>query len=234
MNNQYAESNLKRDGELIGCWQNGQEVLQINEDGTLNYRGQTYLYSAQNNVLTLIPLSNASQTPYQQTGNILKLLVNGQEVTFARQTKSDRSRMGTERTDDRTLGNFALRSGNSNPITSAIAGVWVGEETSLDPSYYMSYTRYLMLYPDGSVGFDKAEGGASYNKLSECFSYFSVSPAQNRNIWGRWETDGINILIYWRNNTVWQGQVDLNSGRMMMFGVGAIDAGSNVMFERKM
>lgn len=234
MKKQQIESNLKRDGELIGCWQNGQEVLQINEDGTLNYGGQTYLYSTQNNILTLIPLSNASQTPYQQTGNTLRLLINGKEIIFVRKQESDRNRMGTERTYDRGLEDSGLISGNPNSITNAIAGVWVVEETSLDPCYYMSYTRYLMLYPDGSVGFDKAEGGASYNKLSECFSYFSTTPTQNRNIFGCWETDGINILIYWKNNTVWQGQVDLNSGRMVMFGVGAIDAGSNVMFERKM
>jgi hypothetical protein len=224
MRQQNRQTNVQNDDGLVGYWQSSQGLLQINEDGTLHYAGQTYLYMTQNNILIIVAIANSYPSPYpysipyQRSGDTLKLIINGEELKFVRQSQTNQNRTGL----------------NCNPITSAIAGVWVGEESCLDPSYYMSHTRYLILYPDGSFGFDKTEGGASYSKVSECFSYFSASPTQNRNIFGRWETDGINILIYWRNNTVWQGQVDLNSGRMVMFGVGVINEGSNVLFERKM
>ncbi|WP_413167963.1 hypothetical protein ACL6C3_14745 [Capilliphycus salinus ALCB114379] len=227
MRQQNCQTNLQSDDGLVGYWQSSQGSLQINEDGTLHYAGQTYLYMTQNNILIIVPSANTypSSYPYsilyQRSGDTLRLMINGQELTFVRQSQTNQNR--TEL--------------NYNPITNAIAGVWVGEESCLDPSYYMRYTRYLILYPDSSVGFDKTEGGGSWTKVREClqrFSYFSSHPMQNQDIWGEWQADGINILIYWRNNPVWQGQVDLNSGRMVMFGVGVIEEGTNVLFERKM
>lgn len=224
MRQQNRQTNLQSDDGLVGYWQSSQASLQINEDGTLHYAGQTYLYMTQNNILIIVPIANTYPSPYpysilyQRSGDTLRLIINGQELTFVRQSQSNQNRTGL----------------NYNSITSAIAGVWVGEESCPDPFYYMSHTLYLILYPDGSVGFDKTEGGASWNKVSESFSYFSSGLTQNRNISGRWETNGTNIIIYWRNNSVWQGQVDLTSGRMVMFGVGMVNEGSNVIFERKM
>ena len=114
--------------------------------------------------------------------------------------------------------------------------MWVGEESSLDPQFYMSFTRYLTLYPDGSVGFDKTEGGASSVQVSECrehFSYFSSGRTGNQQVWGQWMTDGSNIQVHWKNNSIWQGQFDSASGKIIVFGVGVIEEGSNVSFERQ-
>ncbi|MFB2935746.1 hypothetical protein ACE1B6_10885 [Aerosakkonemataceae cyanobacterium BLCC-F154] len=229
---QHIYRNLQSNDGLVGYWQSAVDSLQINQDGTLIYARQIYRYTAQNNVLTIMLLTNVFLIPYQQQGDTLILLINGQQITYTRRSHPNQNGTNSDRTDSQGLEDSEDR--NSNPIIKAIAGVWVGEEYCPDPFYYMSHTLYLILYPDGSVGFDKTERGASWNKVSESFSYFSSGFTQNRNISGRWETDGINILIYWINSRVWQGQVDLNSGRMVMFGVGMINEGSNVMFERKM
>ena len=220
--------------ELTGNWQGQQGLVQITPDRTLIFGGQTYMYVAQNNVLTIVPLAGAFQIPYQLTGDTLTLNVNGQVNAFTREpttghTNSPTSVKGSD-------SDSARAAAASNPAMNAFAGVWVGEESSLDPQYYMSFTRYLTLYPDGSVGFDKTEGGASSVQVSECrehFSYFSSGRTGNQQVWGQWMTDGSNIQVHWKNNSIWQGQFDSASGKIIMFGVGVIEEGSNVSFERQ-
>lgn len=220
--------------ELAGNWQGPEGLVQITPDRTLIFGGQTYMYVAQNNVLTIVPLAGAFQIPYQLTGDTLILNVNGQVNTLTReptagQTNSSTSVKGSD-------SDSAPAAAAANPAMNAFAGVWVGEESSLDPQFYMSFTRYLILYPDGTVGFDKAEGGASRVQVSEYrerFSSFSSGRTGNLQVWGQWMTDGSNIQVHWKNNTVWQGQFDPASGKIIMFGVGVIEEGSNVSFERQ-
>ena len=227
--------------DLTGYWQGSEGPVQINDDKTLSYGGQTYLYATQNNILTIAPLVNASQIPYQQTGDTLTLNVNGQVVALTRQPAGNQTSSSNPPNNpiegvtspDSESGSTAT---NPNPTMKALAGVWVGEEASLDPQYYMRFTRYLILYPDGSVGFDKTEGGASSTQISEYqarFTYFSSGRTGNQNVWGQWVTDGSNVQVHWKNNTAWQGQFDPASGKMLMFGVGVIEEGSNVVFERQ-
>lgn len=234
-------------GRLVGYWQGGGESVQFNEDGTLEYAGQKFFYVAGQDVLTVVPLANMIQMPYRQEGDTLIIEINGQQQVFKRQSQSQQSSNAAQVVEDllkNLLGpNFKMPNlqasspaQSSGPGTSALAGVWVGQESSLDPSFYMSYTQYLTLYPDGSVGYDKSEGGASRTQVSaalERFTYFSSGRAGNKDIWGQWQSDGSSIIIHWRDNSTWRGQVELASGRMMMFGIGVIEQGSNVIFQRQ-
>jgi hypothetical protein len=219
--------------ELTGNWQGRGGLVQINADRSITIGGQTYMYVAQNNVLTIAPLVDAFQISYQLTGDTLTLSINGQVNVLTREPTSDQTSSPTSVTRSES---DSARARPPDPTMNAFAGVWVGEEASLDPQYYMRFTRYLMLYPDGSVGLDKTEGGASSTQISEYqqrFSYFSSGRTGNQKVQGQWATDGSNIQVQWKNNNVWQGQFDPASGKMVMFGVGVIEEGSNVTFKRQ-
>lgn len=120
-----------------------------------------------------------------------------------------------------------------------VAGVWVGEESSLDPQFYMSFTQYVTLYADGTVGYQKAEGGASRVQVTEAlerFSSFQMGPTGGAGgDFGRWETDGVNVTVYWNrwNNLVSSGSVDLGSGALTLSGMGALDEGAALTFKRE-
>lgn len=234
-------------GGLVGYWQGSGESVQFNADGTLEYAGQNFLYLVGKDVLTLVPLDNVIQLPYTQKGDFLVVMLNGQPKAFMRQADGQQN-LAVSQALGELVENVMARNAkmpnsqagstatSSGAGTNALAGVWVGQESSLDPSFYMSYTQYLILYPDGSVGYDKSEGGATRNQVSaaiERFTYFSSGRTGNRDVAGQWQSDGNSIAIRWRDNTTWQGQVDLTSGRMMMFGVGVIEGGSNVLFQRQ-
>jgi hypothetical protein len=108
--------------------------------------------------------------------------------------------------------------------------------TGGNPSNYMSYTQYVVLYPDGSVGYDKAGGGATRTAVSEYierFSSFSNGRQGAGGNFGRWETDGVNITIQWNhwNNLVSRGQV--NGGAMSLSGMGVLEEGATVEFKRQ-
>ena len=71
--------------ELTGNWQGQEGLVQITPYRTLIFGGQTYMYVAQNNVLTIVPLAGALQISYQLLGDTLTLNVNGQVNTFTRE-----------------------------------------------------------------------------------------------------------------------------------------------------
>lgn len=112
-----------------------------------------------------------------------------------------------------------------------LAGTWVGDESSLSGGIYMRYTQYLSLHPDGTVGWDKSEGGAALTP--ERFSSFRNSRTGNQGTWGQWSTDGRDVLIHWKDSRTWRGQVAHDARRITFFGVGSIEQGSDVIFERK-
>ena len=81
-----------------------------------------------------------------------------------------------------------------------LAGVWVAEEASLDPSYYMSFTQYVTLWPDGGVSYSKSEGGASRVRIDENnvrFRSWREGQKPNVRIVGRWTSDGSSIRVSW-------------------------------------
>ena len=120
---------------------------------------------------------------------------------------------------------------------TALAGVWVCEESSLDPQYYMSYTQYVTLFPDGTVGYAKAEGGATRTQVTESLERFRSwqSGLQGSGDFGRWQSDGGSITIQWNrwNNLVSSGQADAASGTMSLSGMGVLQEGATMTFKRQ-
>src|SRR5204862_7082318 len=62
-------------------------------------------------------------------------------------------------------GPATLQREGSQPAAAAadsagVAGAWYSTELSVDPSIVMIYTQYITLFPDGSVAYQKTEGGA--------------------------------------------------------------------------
>jgi hypothetical protein len=115
-----------------------------------------------------------------------------------------------------------------------LTGVWVGEESSLDPSFYMRYTQVITLYPDGSVGWAKSEGAASRTRIDESWVRFrSWRTGQTApDVYGSWQSDGQRISIQWRrrqNPSV--GPVQ--GGRMRLSGMGVLSEGADVVFEKQ-
>ncbi len=119
---------------------------------------------------------------------------------------------------------------------AGLAGVWVGEEASLDPSFYMSYTQYVTLWPDGSVSYSKSEGGASRTRIDESFVRFrswregQSPPARTV---GRWTSDGASVSVQWSiwNNLHSRGRV-LSPGQITLSGMGALEEGATLTFKR--
>ncbi|MBI4953589.1 MAG: hypothetical protein HY908_16310 [Myxococcales bacterium] len=119
---------------------------------------------------------------------------------------------------------------------AALAGVWVGEESSLDPGLYLRMTQYLTLYPDGGVSWSKDEGGASRTRVSETFVQFRSwregSPPPTR-IHGHWQSDGASITVQWDvwNNRRSSGRVQGNG--FSLSGMGILEEGSTLTFTRQ-
>lgn len=131
-----------------------------------------------------------------------------------------------------TLG----RAGTQRGMMAQIAGVYEGYESSLDPSNYMSYTQYVTLYPDGSVGWAKAEGGASrtaVNQNWERFRTWNSSSGQFGNA-GTWSSDGAGITVQWRfwGGKLSQGRIDVASGKFTLSGMGVLSEGATIEFKR--
>jgi hypothetical protein len=118
-----------------------------------------------------------------------------------------------------------------------LAGVWVGEEASLTPGIYLRYTQYLTFYPDGSVTYAKAEGGASRPMVENSVAQFrswreGVQP--NGRVIGRWQSDGSGVVVQFSvwNNLRAQGVVR-GPNEITLSGMGAIEEGATLTFQRQ-
>jgi hypothetical protein len=124
--------------------------------------------------------------------------------------------------------------------TGGPAGVWVVTESNLDPQFYMSVTHYLSLYPDGTVGFAKTEGGATRTAVTENlerFSTFKNKQGGGGKTYGKWQVDGDGVVtIQWQgafNNATWKGRVDPNSGKLSMPRAGILNEGATLAYEKQ-
>ena len=78
----------------------------------------------------------------------------------------------------------------------------------------MSITHSLSLYPDGSVGFAKTEGGATRTAVTENLERFSSFKNKTAGApgktYGRWQVDADGVVsIQWSGafkNATWQGR----------------------------
>lgn len=210
---------------IAGAWtiqaQNGLLTLDLKADGSGAFNGTPLAWQYSQKILIISINGQTVRYNVSLAGNALTLSGGDlpQGATFRRGGSGSSQTMAAP----------------SGPV-SQVAGVWVGEESSLDPQYYMSYTQYVILYADGSVGYGKAEGGATRAAVSEYierFSSYNSGRQGSGGNYGRWETDGRNIAIYWNrwNNLVSRGQV--NGGVMRLSGMGVLQEGSAVEFKRQ-
>jgi hypothetical protein len=121
---------------------------------------------------------------------------------------------------------------------AGIAGVWVGNESSLDPNIFLSFTQIVTLFPDGRVGYSKYESGANRTQVGthlEQFQRFSNRGPSVESV-GHWQNDGQRILIQFtfRSEPV-PGWVDLTAMTMQLNSMGKLSGneGGTVTFQRQ-
>lgn len=114
-------------------------------------------------------------------------------------------------------------------------GVWVGNESSIDPTIVMSYTQYLTLYPDGSVGWSKSELTGSRSEPSPGWERFTSGSSSGgvAGSAGTWSEQGGVLTIRYNNGKQIYGTIDGTGNRVVLRGSGVLDEGGNVTFERK-
>ena len=71
-------------GGLVGRWQGDSATVQVNEDGTLVYNGETLRYAVQGNVITIMTDEGPLRVQFQVDGDTLVTNFNGQRTTYKR------------------------------------------------------------------------------------------------------------------------------------------------------
>jgi hypothetical protein len=137
---------------------------------------------------------------------------------------------------------LVLGTGPSKTLTrnkGGLAGVWVAQESTLDPQFFQSVTQYVSLFPDGSVGFAKSEGGATRTAVTEHlerFSSFKANQGGGTKTYGRWQQDGDTVTIQWQGafgNATWQGRVNPQNGKLVIPRAGILKEGDTLEYERQ-
>src|SRR5262249_9537910 len=157
-------------------------------------------------------------------GGTLKLIQGEKWVGLPFTVSGDRMLIGT--------GPFVTLS------RAGIAGVWVGEEASLDPGIFLSFTQYVVLYKDGTVGYAKSEGYAQRTQVSDCIERFWSSrengPA-HQNV-GTWRAEGgqVEIKFNWKPAAS-RAVVNLDKWTLTIEGMGKLpgNEGGALTFKRR-
>lgn len=198
-------------GGVVGTWNSEDGPVVLNADGTGSLNGQPFTYTLEPGVIVLSGNGQTVRLPYQLDGDRMTVTVNGQPAVLT-------------------------RAAAPRPGDLPGAGVYVAQEASVDPGIVMTITQYLILYPDGTVGWAKAEGGATRTQVSqhiERFSSFHHRPDLRGQTYGRWESDGTNVTIRWNiwNNLVCRGRLEGNKLRVEKMGI--LNEGSALDYERQ-
>jgi hypothetical protein len=137
---------------------------------------------------------------------------------------------------------LVLGTGPSKTLTrnkGGLAGVWMAQESSLDPQFFQSVTQYVSLFPDGSVGFAKSEGGATRTAVTEHLERFSSYKNNQNNAgktYGKWQQEGDTVSIQWQgafNNATWQGHINPKNNKLVIRGAGILNQGATLEYERQ-
>jgi hypothetical protein len=219
---------------LVGVWVGPDDGFELRADGVIVFQSAGSLptqgrWESKEGAVEVIGQDGArTRFPVRLEGDVLLVTdpVSGEVGRYAR-----RGAAGTG-------GGAAPAPAGANAALAAAAGVWVGEESHLDPSLYMRLTQYLVLYPDGSVSWAKSEGGASRTQVSECIERFRSwreGATGGDRIVGRWQTDGSSIVVQFSiwNNLRSEGPIDLTQGKMRLSGMGALNEGQPLVFEKQ-
>lgn len=206
---------VQKDEGLVGLWVSAEGSMRISADGTALIGGLMFRYRADGQVFTLTGTQGSLQFSYRLDGDTLSYVANGQTIVARRLTRETITALVR-----------AMQRG---------AGVWAGTESSLDPGLFISWTQYLVLNPDGSVDYAQSEGGASQQQVTDFSARFMYSHASSgyRQSMGSWQSDGVNLILQWNSGALWRGALDVSAGRLDFSGIGRLNAGSDVRFERQ-
>jgi hypothetical protein len=196
---------------IVGNWDSPDGSVIVRPDGTLRSGGKEVKYTLDEKFITLTDDTGWLKIPYKLDGDKL-ILGTGPTKTLTRAAAGP---------------------------AGAAAGVWSVTESSVDPANVMSITQYLTLYPDGTVGFAKTEGGATRTAVSEQlerFSSFKNKAGGGGRTYGRWQADNNgNVTLQWQGafgNATWQGRMDRN-GKLVFPNAGILNEGSAQAYEKQ-
>ena len=185
-------------------------------------------------MITLKGPAATVQLPYRLDGDKLIFTINGETQTLTRVGAAGGAAAANP---------FGIAAGGAPggaaPAANAdpAAGVYVAQEASVDPTIVMTMTQYLTLWPDGSVGWTKAEGGATRTQVSdsiERFSSWRTNPENKGQTYGTWQRNGASLVIQWRiwNNLRCDGVIDA-SGTLRLPKMGILQEGATLEFKKQ-
>lgn len=197
---------------IVGNWDSPDGSVIVRPDGTLRSGGKEVKYTLDEKFITLTDDTGWLKIPYKLEGADKLILGTGPTKTLTRAAAGP---------------------------AGAAAGVWSVTESSIDPTNVMSITQYLTLYPDGTVGFAKTEGGATRTAVSEQlerFSSFKTKAGGAGRTYGRWQADNNgNVTLQWQGafgNATWQGKID-RTGKLVFPNAGILNEGSTQAYEKQ-
>ncbi len=207
---------------VVGKWSSKDGPVELRPDGTGTINGTPVRYQLEPGVVVIFSEERGiTRIPYKldETGNRMTVTADGGQDVL--------TRVGAR------AGGGGARGGGGAP---AGAGVYVAYESSVDPNFMMSYTQYVILWPDGTVGYAKAEGGATRAQVTdtlERFTSFKTNPQVKGQTVGTWESDGTNVVVRWNlwNNLVCRGQFQGDALHLEKMGV--IEEGATLRFEKQ-
>ena len=227
---QPAEANAQRPPEVaqpeeptvVGKWETGEGLLTFNPDGTGTLGAKPFKYELRQGAIVMVGEKEADIVPFRLIdAGRMEVVVDGERVVL--------HRAAARAVDARPA---AVGGGNA-----AGAGVYVCTESSVDPNIVMTFTQYVVLWPDGTVSYAKSEGGATRTQVTETterFSAYRTNPEVKGQTVGRWESDGRNIVVRWElwNGLVCQGQFD-GAGNLQLSKMGVLEEGATLTFQRQ-
>jgi hypothetical protein len=212
---------------VVGRWNSQDGPVELKPDGTGTINGTPVRYKLEPGVVVIFSEEEGvTRIPYKldADGNRMTVLVDGEQGVL--------TRVGAGGGAGQAPGGAADAAADAPPG----AGVYVAYESSVDPNFMMSYTQYVILWPDGTVGYAKAEGGATRAQVTdslERFTSFKTNPQVKGQTVGTWESDGTHVVVRWNlwNNLVCRGQ--FNGGALHLEKMGVIDEGATLKFEKQ-
>jgi hypothetical protein len=203
-------------GGVVGTWNSSEGPVVLNADGSGSLNGVAFRYRVEGATIVLVGAEGEAQVPFRLDADRMDVFVDGAWSTMTR----------------------AGAGGAVQADATGLAGVYVATESSVDPGIFMSYTQYVILYPDGTVSYAKAEGGATRAQVSESierFTSFQTRPELKGQTHGTWQAQGNAIVIRWNlwNNLVCRGQVDPATGKLQIEKMGVLSEGATLAFDRQ-
>ncbi len=158
---------------LTGRWKSPEFALQVNEDGTVAINGETFRYTVQGNVITLITGAGSLQIPFQLDDDTLVTTYNGQRTVYRRESESSQS-----------------EGGGSNP--AELAGKWCYMSNVNANNGGRMSNRCITLYANGTFEY--------YSESSSSGQYGSTASQDSDS--GTWRATATSITANTRKHGV--------------------------------